>query len=60
MPYEHQEFPKWMYHATSKPVIVHDPLEEDALGAGWSSAPVDAEAPTEVPTEAPARPRGKK
>ena len=40
MPYEHQEYPKWRYHATQKPVIVQSEEEHVVLTPaeeGWTS-----------------------
>lgn len=33
-------FPKYKYHKTNEPVIVHSEEEESALGDGWVDAPV--------------------
>lgn len=45
--YEHQNFPKYLYHASKPPVVVNDQTEADALGAGWVEAPVEAPAEPE-------------
>ena len=40
--YEHQEYPKWRYHATEKALIVRDPEHEDEAAhgdAGWVDHP---------------------
>lgn len=36
---QHNEFPKWKYHRSLEPRIVHDPEEESALGEGWADTP---------------------
>lgn len=33
------EYPKWLYSATAAPVIVADPFEHAAMGAGWAETP---------------------
>lgn len=39
-PYEHQEFPRMVYHANHDPVVVNDKdALEVALLAGWSTTP---------------------
>ena len=39
------EYPKWLYHRTEKPVIVQDPDEAEALGAGWNETPAAFDEP---------------
>jgi hypothetical protein len=34
-----QQYPKYLYHRTEAPVIVQDPAEQAALGAGWAETP---------------------
>lgn len=33
-------YPKWLYHATEKPVVVQNAEEHEALGEGWHESPV--------------------
>lgn len=33
------DYPKWLYHATEKPVIVNSKQEEKDLGPGWENSP---------------------
>lgn len=35
-------YPRWMYHASRDPVIIHSEAEEAALGREWSRLPVSA------------------
>jgi hypothetical protein len=58
-----QMFPKWKYHPTEAPRHVENPIEEAALGEGWSDRifvrdePAPVEAPAEgVDLHAPAAP----
>lgn len=44
-PYEHQEFPKWMYHRTSPPLLCRSPAVVMALGGEWKESPADFKAP---------------
>jgi hypothetical protein len=37
--YQYQEYPRYLYHRTEKPVIVDGPEEHDALGEGWETTP---------------------
>lgn len=32
-------FPSWRYHRTEPACIVHDPIEDEALGEGWADTP---------------------
>jgi hypothetical protein len=38
-------FPRWLYHASERPVVVATPAEQDALGAGWAVRPVEPVTP---------------
>ena len=40
--YQHQEYPKWRYHAIKVPVVVQNAEEDAALGEGWSDTPIIA------------------
>lgn len=42
------EFPKYMYHKTESPVIVHSLEEKLALGKGWQESPFEADHSEEV------------
>jgi hypothetical protein len=42
-PYVHQEYPKFMYHATQKPLVIKSPAVELALGDDWKENPGDFE-----------------
>ncbi|HLJ26562.1 MAG TPA: hypothetical protein VKY85_07615 [Candidatus Angelobacter sp.] len=53
--YEHQDFPKWKYHATLAPVLVQNPFQEKELGAGWSDTPGK---PAAAPSQAGIQPVG--
>jgi len=53
------QYPKWKYHRTKEPVIVHDPEQEAALGPGWYESPADAEREAERETEREAEPVSK-
>lgn len=33
------QYPKWKYHATEKPVMVDSEEAEKALGKGWKDTP---------------------
>ena len=55
-------YPGWRYHATKPALIVHDPVQEEALGEGWAESPADVIAvdPDELklePEEPKKRPR---
>lgn len=41
------EYPRWRYHATEKPKLVNDPVEDEALGDGWADTPAAFEAKPE-------------
>jgi hypothetical protein len=43
-PYVYQELPRWMYHATKDPVIVHSTEEQERLGTEWATTPDGAKA----------------
>jgi hypothetical protein len=45
------QYPKWKYHRTKEPVIVHDPEQEAALGPGWYESPADVEREAEPEAE---------
>lgn len=38
------EYPKWLYHPTEAPRLVHDPDEQAALGELWVESPADVKA----------------
>ena len=40
-PYVHQEYPRWMYHKTQKPLLIKSPAVEMALGDDWHKQPGD-------------------
>jgi hypothetical protein len=33
------DYPKWKYHASKKPLLVHSSEEEKLLGSGWENSP---------------------
>ena len=55
MPYVHQHYPKFKFHATDEPRVVHTPEQEAALGEGWFNSPADVFAPAPV-AEPPVEP----
>ncbi len=40
-------YPSWRYHRTEQPVVVNNPDEEAALGAGWEHTPAAFSEPDE-------------
>jgi hypothetical protein len=48
VPYVHQHYPKFKFHATDEPRIVNTPEQEAALGEGWFNSPADVFAPAPV------------
>jgi len=42
-PYVHQEYPRWMYHKTQKPLLIKSPAVELALGDDWKKNPGEFE-----------------
>lgn len=48
-PYQHQEFPKWKYHAVQGSIIVNSADEESALGEGWVNSPAEAKEIADAP-----------
>lgn len=42
--YVFHEYPKWKYHATREPVLVHSAAEAEALGTEWGDSPAEAQA----------------
>lgn len=36
-------FPKWKYHKTEAPKLIHSEAEEMALGSSWKESPADFE-----------------
>lgn len=49
-------YPKWLYHPTLEPRIVHDEAGHKVLGAGWAESPAEAAkppAPEATPTPEP-------
>lgn len=52
------EYPKWLYHADGRSVVVNDREEEAALGEGWADTP--AAFPAREPKSKWTRVKGKK
>lgn len=48
-PYVHQQYPKFKFHATEEPRIVHTPEQEAALGEGWFNSPAGVFPPAPAP-----------
>jgi len=44
-------FPSWRYHATEKPIVVNDPIEDEALGLEWADTPAAFDAVALEPVE---------
>lgn len=45
-------FPKWKYHKTKEPFLIHNEAEEAALGDAWAEAPFSKEeSAPEVPVK---------
>jgi hypothetical protein len=58
-PYVHQKYPRFKFHASEVPRIVHTPEQEDALGADWFDSPAAVFAPA-APAPVPPTPAAKK
>ena len=35
------EFPKWKYHATHKPILIQNVVQEEQLGEAWKNSPAE-------------------
>lgn len=44
LPYQHQSYPKFLFHATEGSKLVADSAAKDALGPGWFESPGEAAA----------------
>ena len=57
----HIEYPKFLYHKTEQPKVVHTQEQADQLGSEWKATPADVDQPEvemhpptdPTPTEAP-------
>ncbi len=54
------QFPSWRYHRDGRAVIVNDPAEDEALGAGWADSPAAFTAEAAIAVEPATEPESKK
>lgn len=46
-------YPKYVYHPSCEPLLIHSKEQHEAIGKDWKETPADFETPQEIPTGTP-------